>query len=419
MRFHKRANKTTLRVLTQLMLCALAITGCSNKNSTNNEPLTEGLITISGIKINTELATKSTQTKLVVDDLSLRIENTRAEILRTWDNIDDVPEIIKLTPGSYKLVAWKGDIELLPSFEEEYFEGEAKFSITGGQNLDIPITVKHAQTKINVDFDSESFDKEYSDYSIDIRTTTQSDPDRDFVTFYPTTTETANLLPGTIRLRLKLTSKQDNNEYEFYPTPIPNAAAAEIRTLKIKVVSTSGNNTLQITTEDGYKYEEDINFDLPGTVLPKAAPVINTNFFESGDIITGAQGVVPSTKYAGTITAKGGIKSVLVTTTNASLIEAWGTNQIDIVNATDAEKEKLTNAGFVWDNALNNPQTAALKIDRTEVSFFNAFGALNCADNEEYSDYYFEILVTDTHNQTNVNSETGDGEVNFTLRISK
>lgn len=40
-------------------------------------------------------------------DFKVRIENTRAEVLREW-KYADLPSLIKVVPGSYKLVAWHG-----------------------------------------------------------------------------------------------------------------------------------------------------------------------------------------------------------------------------------------------------------------------------------------------------------------------
>lgn len=389
--------------------------GCRQGNGVElEEP--QGTVRISAVGLDQTVA----PTRLSTDELSLRIENTRGEILRTWPNLAEAPEYIRVVTGSYKLVAWCGDTSLMPSFLDMYYVGESKFAVTAGQDTAVKIDVKVGVTKVKVEFDESSFDSHYSDFSADLRTTTPSNPDARFLNFLPSTTDTANFMPGTLRIRMRLMSKADGKEYVFYPSPISGLKAAEARTVMLKVVTVSGKNSLVVTTDEGYEKVEEITLQLPGSALPKPAPVVRPNNFVIGGLVEGKDGFIPATKYSTTILAQGGIKSVKVRTSSPTVVEMWGgRNEIELVAANNEMRNLLSSIGFVWDEALNSAETAAVKYGRTEVSFAKIFGGLSALAGSEYTDYPFEVEVVDMFNQSNKSLMTGEGRFYFTVRVNK
>lgn len=414
-----RKNIFALIATCAALLSLTALTSCNTKQSTI-DPNGEGSISISKIVVDATVSTaksQTTATSATLDDINLRIENTKAEILRSWDNLADVPDVIKVVSGSYKMVAWSGDASLLPSFEHLYYEGVHKFAITAGELVEVPLIVKIGVTQIAVTFDKTSFDYSYSDYSVDVKTASSDNKDTTYLNYDAQTTEIGKFLPGELRFRLRLTSKSDGKEYVFYPSPIKNLKAAEMRTVNLRINVTSGSNKLTITTNDGYEHEEDLNLNLPGTVLPKPAPRITPNFFESGDVITLNQGEVAGHEYGAEILVPGGIKSIIIRTTNQRIAQEWGANYIDIVSATPEQRQALETTGFRWDEELNDPKKAALNYRRNSITFFDAFATLAVEGADPHTDYPFEIELHDMFNQTNYSSLTLAGKCTFTLRV--
>ena len=89
-------------------------------------------------------------------------------MLREW-KYADLPSLIKVVPGSYKLVAWHGSDTVLPAFDEPYYYGETKITLKDGDNLDTVVNVQVATVKLAVQF-HESFGFDYDDYFVDIKT---------------------------------------------------------------------------------------------------------------------------------------------------------------------------------------------------------------------------------------------------------
>lgn len=395
--------------------------GC-NQTQNNQSQDSEGFICFNGVGIDNtviDAETKVASSRLALDDVKVRIENTRAEVLKEWDSANDVPERIAAVGGSYKFVAYCGDASLLPSFGGEYFYGETKFAVVEGEETDVDLVVKHGETKVSVVFDTESFDYVYSDYSLDMRTTTSTVNDEEYLTYTASTTEEGNFLPGTLRMRLNVTPKGSDEEYVFYPEVIKNLKAAERRTLNFKVKNNSGVTQLEITTDDGYAYTEEIDLELPGSILPKDAPKIEAYNFTMGEVIEGTELTLPESGYSAAVRAAGGVKSVKVRTTSAAVQALWGgVSELEIVDATAEVKEMLNTTGFRWDNALDSSASANVEYGKFFISFGDLFASLSDESEEGYTDYGFEIEVVDMFGQSNINSQSGEGAFNFTLRVT-
>ncbi len=373
----------------------------------------EGSITISIEQVDSVITTR-----LTPQDLTIRLENTLGDTLKVWDNVEDIPDVVKVVEGSYQLIAWCGSREALPSFGGEYYEGSNKFSVEQGQSVAVPVVVKHGETKVAVEFDEASFSKFYSSYYAEVKTTTADEPLRDSLVYTPETTEIGNFLPGTLRIRLNLTSIEDGKQYVFYPTPITGLRAAEMRTLRLRIVSTTGETSLNITTDDGYDYTEEIDLTLPGSILPKSAPTITARGYVATEAIEGYEANIPQESYSAVLLAPAGIKSVKIRTESPTIRSMWGgRSEVELVGASLEMTNLLRSMGFEWDESLQSAESASEKYGKIEVSYGDLFGSLLAEPSMAYTDYLFEIEVVDVFDQSNKNNSTGLGLFNFTLRV--
>lgn len=388
----------------------LAIVTFASCQKTTEVPSGEGVVKV---KLNTDsLTVVVSKSAPVAEDFRICIENTKGENLREWSSIAEVPSEVRMVAGSYRFVAWKGDNTVFPSWDQVYWQGEHKFKVDAGQVVEAPIVVKLGVAKVHVNFDA-SFTRHYSQYSADVRTTTPSTPDAGFLNFTPVqdadqAVQEGNFLPGTLRLRLRLTSLADGKEYLFSPpVPVGKASAAELHTINLKVDQTTGLATLVVDV-DGEVTLIEITKDLPASTLPKAAPRINSVGFDyTQGGLTLAQGNMPTEKMAASINAPGGIKSVKIVPKSIAMSEAMGgLSEIDLVGAMPEQRILLEQVGFSWSNVLNDALSASKAVARVEVRFDEMFAKLFCKaqDVADGSVYAFEIQVIDMFLQTNIST---------------
>ena len=343
---------------------------------------------------------------------AFRVENTRGEVLRTWESIEEVPATVNLVTGSYRFVAWHGSDEGFPSWDRIYWQGEHKFKVEAGQTVEAPVAIKLGVVQVSVSFDEASFQKYYSAYSADVRTTTPQTPDAGFLNFSTDDAAKAGrFLPGTLRLRLRLTDKKDGKEYLFSPpTPIGSARGAEHYNLNLRVDETKGFSTLVVTTDtEVTEIPIDIT-NLPSSTLPKAAPRIRSIGYDyTAAPVAYTEGTAPTEKLAAAVDAPGGVRSVRLVAKSAAMRAAWGgAEAIELVGITAEGRRLAETSGFSWPAVLDTPESAAKATARIEIRFDELFRRLGAdpADGATGTDYAFAVEVEDTFAQHSTTSAT-------------
>lgn len=275
----------------------------------------------------------------VLSECSVRLENTRAEVLREWKH-EELPRLIKVVPGAYKLVAWQGTDTVYPAFEQPYYYGETKITLKEGDNLDTVVNVGLAAVKVAVSFD-ESFDFEYEDYFVDIKTTGDS------LRFLKDETRTGYFKPGNLRLRFGLKRKGENVYREFYPSAIGRVEAKT--SCKMKLSADCKNGALQgITiTTDASTINIPVDVDLPAIFLPKGAPKVTLSGVEENETLIALEGEKKSV-IAAMITSPGGLASLKIKADGAVQNQGWPA-EIDLLDADEATLNDLKAKGFEWD----------------------------------------------------------------------
>lgn len=341
---------------------------------------------------------------------SFRVENTRGEVLRTWTSINEVPPVINLVTGSYRFVAWYGSNEGFPSWDGLYWQGEHKFKVESGVTTEAPVVIKLGVVQVSVSFDAASFDKYYSAYSADVRTTTPSTPDAGFLTFTPDdAAQSGRFLPGTLRLRLRLTDKRDGKEYLFSPpVPVGAAVGAEHYNLNLKIDQTKGFTTLVVTTDNEVTEIPIDMTNLPASTLPKAAPRVRSIGFDyTAETVQYSQGTAPAEKLSAAIDAPAGIRSLKIKAQSNALIAAWGgANEMELVGVSAQNRRLLEMSGFSWPSVLDTPETAAKATARIEVRFDDLFRKLSAdpAHGTEGTEYFFQVEAEDLFDQLSSNT---------------
>lgn len=332
------------------------------------------------------------------EDFGVRIENTKGEVLREW-KYNDVPSLIKVVPGAYKLVGWYGADTVLPAFGQPYYYGETKVTLKEGDNLDTVVNCSLATVKVAVEFD-ESFGYEYADYSVDVKTVGDS------LRFEKEEGRAAYFKPGNLRLRFLLRPLGLEMWYEFYPQAIGVVKAKQFYNMKLKANTDKGALKSITVTTDSTTIDIPVEVELPPFYLPKAAPKVTPQGFVSGDVVETTEGVSKAATVL--VTSTGGLTELTVKTVSDTLIARGWPAEVDLMKATDGQLAVLRANGLEWSDALTKQDTIKTTVF---VRFDNVVKLLNTAPGSTAGSE-FEVVVKDRFDQA------GDAECRLNVSVA-
>ena len=320
------------------------------------------------------------------EEFKVRIENTRAEVLKEWE-YGNLPSLIKVVPGSYKLVGWFGSDTILPAFDRPYYYGETKITLKEGDVLDTIVPVKVAAAKVAITFD-ESFGYDYDDYFVDIKTVGDS------LHFLKNEKREGYFKPGKLRMRFGLKPKGSDIYYQFYPEAIAHVKAKEFYKMTLKAQTKNGALSGIAIETDSSTIDIPVEVDLPPNFLPKKAPVVTftADDMDAGNILT-TEGV--SKKAIVMITSAAGLTELKIKTTSDTLLARGWPAEFDLMKATAEEKSLLKANGLDWSEDIDKNDTIRAAV---WVNFNHVIKLLNTAPGQT-SISTFEILSKDRLNQ--------------------
>ena len=320
------------------------------------------------------------------EEFKVRIENTRAEVLKEWE-YGNLPSLIKVVPGSYKLVGWFGSDTILPAFDRPYYYGETKITLKEGDVLDTIVPVKVAAAKVAITFD-ESFGYDYDDYFVDIKTVGDS------LHFLKNEKREGYFKPGKLRMSFGLKPKGSDIYYQFYPEAIAHVKAKEFYKMTLKAQTKNGALSGIAIETDSSTIDIPVEVDLPPYFLPKKAPVVTftADDMDAGNILT-TEGV--SKKAIVMITSAAGLTELKIKTTSDTLLARGWPAEFDLMKATAEQKSLLKANGLDWSEDIDKNDTIRAAV---WVNFNHVIKLLNTAPGQT-SISTFEILSKDRLNQ--------------------
>lgn len=332
------------------------------------------------------------------DKFSVRIENTRGEVLKNW-KYAELPSLIKVVPGSYKLVAYYGTDSILPVFEKPFYYGETKVTLKEGDNLDTLVNCSMAAVKVAVEFDK-SFGYEYDDYWVDIKTVGDS------LSFAKDESRVAYFKPGNLRMRFVLKPIGSNTYYQFYPQAIGAVKAKEFYKMKLRANTDKGDLKSITITTDSSTIDIPVDVELPPFYLPKPAPKVTPQGFVSGETIETTEGLSkPATVM---VSSSGGLTELKIKTISDTLLARGWPEEIDLMQATPEQVALLKANGLDWSDELNTKDTIKTTV---WVKFDNVVKLLNTAPGQT-SHSAFELVAKDRFGQF------GDAECKLGVNVA-
>lgn len=334
----------------------------------------------------------------VDNDFLVRIENTRGEMLKTW-KYAELPSLIKVVPGSYKLVASYGTDSILPAFEKPYYYGETKITLKEGDNLDTLVYCSIGAVKVAVEFDK-SFGYEYQDYWVDIKTVGDS------LSFAKDESRVAYFKPGNLRMRFVLKPVGSDTYYQFYPPAVGAVKAKEFYKMKLKANTDKGDLKSITITTDSSTIDIPVDVELPPFYLPKPAPKVTPQGFVSGETIETTEGLSkPATVM---VASSAGLTELKIKTVSDTLIARGWPEEIDLMQATPEQIALLKANGLEWSKELNTKDTIKTTV---WVKFDHVVRLLNTAPGQT-SRSAFEVVAKDRFGQP------GDAECKLNVDVA-
>lgn len=394
-----------------LTLAIGAFTGCADREEPLTPTDTEGVVRVGlstdSVMFGIDVATKA-EPDLTPADFRIALENTKGEILRTWESYDQVPGVLRAVFGSYKMTATYGDMALLPAFDLPVYGAQSKFALSPAEpSATIQLNCKPLAAKVSVKF-APDFGNSYTSYSVAVKTTVDS------LHYYPADQgREGYFVPGSLRLRFTLVyPKEPAKEYYYVCSAGVKAQAGHFYKLTIKSINApdpekAGDITLSIQTDNSLEQTITVPAELPNFWLPKPAPVVQSQPFGDNWKLTTTEGSVAQSANI-ILKTYAGAKSVVIKTTSAQLVEeGFPAEGIDIMRAAEAgysEKiQMLKTIGITWSENLND-KTAALQLTALNpvlLDFRNLTGYLN-TDPGVTTNNPFTVIFRDRYDQTTV-----------------
>lgn len=237
----------------------LLLASCSNKDEQQDTQTGELMVNMVADQTIISRADGLHQEPTLKPDMfTMDIQNPEGEPLKSW-SYTDMPKPLRLSAGSYRMVAWYGSKEL-PAWNTPYYKGQVDFTIKKGEQSSTDILCKPAAVKVQVVFD-ESFTVRYSAYAVRIRTGAQ---DAKYLTFTPETHGQAGYFAeGDLRMLFALTSKVDGTVAYYDANLNVQAKAKESYIYRVTAKVIQGFDVLTITTDESTIDKEPIDIIIP------------------------------------------------------------------------------------------------------------------------------------------------------------
>lgn len=317
------------------------------------------------------------------EDFKIQIFNTAGELLKEWGTYSQVPHPVKIQTGRFQIKASHGNPEK-SGFECPAFAGDTTVQLLsasankGIRENRIALSAKFANVLASVRY-RESLKTHYEDYNTQIITshdTITFNKDEERIAFFPV---------EDLKVVVNLT-KHDSTTYSIPATTLTQTKAAEFYRLYVDVEGGSGYEKLLLSF-DSTTIENPIEIELSqnwqSRKIPYLSPSFDTTKYHS--FIMG-EDCEEGTFYT-LITAVGKIGSCKIKTNSRSLINAGWPAEVDLLNLTSANRDRLEKFGFTWPKNMAN-------VNMAELDFSGIVSHLPSADHVltvEVADIYGQV----------------------------
>lgn len=365
---------------------AISLFGCSSeeKNAASTSGKISPFVQLLPDAV-TSQTSRATYSDITASDLTLKLVSDDGSVNRTFNSVDDFPTNEEFKTGKYTLSAFYGD-KGTEGFEKPYFYGEQKFDVKANETTSVSLTSSLANTMVTVSY-TEAFRNYMSSYNAILHSA-----GGEYNFYGPTETRPIYLNPGQVTLLVRVV-KNNGTEARLEVASFTAEPRHHYRFTVDVNNGEVGNPTLVVTLDEQLG-REDVIIDLSESILNAPAPTITTEGFASGDVIEAIGATKPADNMKMNVVARGGIRSVKLTTESEYLsMQAWP-QEVDLAIADEIMQSRLKAFGLSTLGIWNNPDQMGV-IDFTEVVANIKYSPLIKTNTSK-----FTLVVTDRQGKT-------------------
>lgn len=291
-----------------------------------------------------------------VSQLSLTLTKQDGSYSRTWESPEHFDESQEFGVGAYNFSASYGSPDA-EGFQSPYYYGETVVNVTEGEVSEVHLTASLANAMISIEF-TPAFKNFFPQYSSQMHSN-----GGDFIVFEADENRPAYLKPGNIAVIIDVT-KQNG----LHATLQPAAFDAQPRHhyhVTYDVTDAQGDAQLVVKFDDSI-VTEDIYIDLSDQFFMAPAPSVIADGFQFGTPVQTVEGAPTPSPAKMTLKAMGGFNAVTLTTQSDYLISRGWPAEIDLMNASEEQKQLLASMGLGV-NGLWGKTSQLAQLDFTNV----------------------------------------------------
>lgn len=307
------------------------------------------------------------QTDGSVIDNSVSPDDFTVEIFRTDSPDGDVRifresyadikgQPIGLNGGRFRLYAYYGDPDTA-GFDAWYYAAEQDFSITAEQrHVSLSAVAKLSNVAVAVEF-GENIAADYPDAYAEV-----SCGENALLTFSQEETRVGYMPAGKLTVRVYATVDGELRYFEYRPADGDDVYEPnDFVTFRLDTAPGESSVSLSVSIDRETELIEKA-VEIPASMLPQEAPVINVSGFEGGTSLEVAEAAVLPEQVRADITAGAGIAHCYLDIESEYLQKALGRSEtsfrIDLASVDGADAEVLRANGFRWMRSMSGQRLA-------------------------------------------------------------
>ncbi len=273
-----------------------------------------------------------------VGEFALAIKNADGETVASWDKFSDYdPEKAAVPVGKYTVSASYGDASA-EGFEALSYAGSTDVEVPEGESVSASVDCTINKARVSISY-TDAFKEYFSSYSASITSASGKKID-----YAANETRAAYFLSGNLDIYLSVTRP---GATESVSLKVKTLTAELKHEYRLTMDVDAGSATLKIVFNDNPKNTQNVLCDISDAALNAAPPVFTANGFTAGEAIEVVEGKGVEGVLQAYINAPSGFSDCILTTKSAALKAQGWPEKIDLINATDAEKKKLTDMGLI------------------------------------------------------------------------
>ena len=309
------------------------------------------LMTDVDASVKSSRASRTEYTDVTPDDLTLKLTSADGSISKTWESVSQFDPDFEFNVGVYTLEAFYGD-ENTEGFGCPYFYGSTQVKVEDGKTTPVSLTASLGNALVSVEY-TENFTNYMTDWSAEIHSAGGQ-----YFDYAKDETRPVYVMDGKIEVSVNFTKPNGNGA----KMSVAEFEATAARHYRLKIDMEGGSGTVQqiVVTLDEELEDDERTIDISDEVLNSPAPEITAAGFTPGEAVSFVAGVPYDYSLNFNLIARGGLKEVKLTTNSASLQAQGWPAEIELMGASAAERQTLTDLGLGIRGLYNNPDQMAV-----------------------------------------------------------